>query len=98
MVNSIAQYIDPATDMHFDEVYPVHGSRIHFTPSFMHLFGLGGPPGFESEVVATATNLKNFNYQIKCYGDDITHGGGGPDRNLSLAQNGVFIGNPEKME
>ena len=97
MVNSIAQYIDPATDMHFDEVYPVHGSRIHFTPSFMHLFGLGGPPGFESEVVATATNLKNFDYRIKCYGDDISHNGVGLDPNMaSPPREGVFIGNPEK--
>ena len=110
IVNNIAQYIDPATDMQFKEVYPARGETITFSSRFMHLFGLGGPPGpaggpangFESEIVATATSLRNFNYQIKCYGHEFGwHGAANADPYRWVAKqaakpDAIFTGNNEK--
>ena len=109
MVNNIAQYIDPATDMHFDEVYPPRNSTISFAPSFMHLFGLGGTPGgvFTSSIEATATNLTTFRYDIHCYGHQFSllQGAlGDPFRWVSRPRGppasakpeAIFTGNPEK--
>ena len=116
LVNNIGTYIDPATDMDFKEVYPARGEQIQFTNRFMNLFGLGGPPGpaggpangFESEIVARATSLRTFEYQIKCYGQQFDQNAnpadsdqyrwvfkqGGPP--ATTKPQAIFIGNPEK--
>ena len=116
LVNNIGTYIDPATDMDFKEVYPARGVQIRFTNSFMNLFGLGGPPGpaggqangFESEIVATATSLRTFNYDIHCYGQQFVQNAnpadndqyrwvfkqGGPP--ATTKPQAIFTGNPEK--
>ena len=98
-VNNFAQYIDPASDIQFNEVYPPIGNRIEFTNNFMKLFALGGDPGFESNILATASGLRNFDYDINCYGTPVGHQGPrGNDQNLRVSDNGIFIGNNEKNQ
>ena len=59
MVNNIAQYIDPATDMHFDEVYPPRNSTI-FLPIVLCIYLV-----LEALLGLQEAKLMGLNHQLK---------------------------------